>query len=99
MPVYAIAQGLLHDRAKHDKYVAAAVPTLPQEAKVLVFDLEPEVVEGPVTHPRTVILEFPTREAFRAWYESPAYQAVLGLRLQSVTGTFVLAKGFVSPES
>jgi uncharacterized protein (DUF1330 family) len=91
MPVYAIAQGRVHDREKHDAYVAA-VPTLPAEAKLLSFDLDPEVIEGPVIHPRTVIIEFPTRESFLAWYNSPQYQKVRHLRLESVEGTMVLAK-------
>ena len=51
MPVYAIAQGRVHDPKKHDAYVAAAVHTLPAEAKLLCFDLDPEVIEGPVSHP------------------------------------------------
>ena len=58
-------------RKNHDAYVAAAVPTLPAEAKLLSFDLGPEVIEEPVSHPRTVIIEFPTRESFLAWYDSP----------------------------
>lgn len=92
MPVYAIAQGRVHDTKKHDAYVAAAVPTLTAEAKLLSFDLDPEVIEGPVSHPRTVIIEFPTRESFLAWYNSPVYQKVRHLRLESVEGTMVLAK-------
>ena len=65
--------------------------------RVIVFDLEPEVVEGPVTHPRTVILEFPSRDALHAWYDSPEYQEVLPLRLNSVAGTLIVAEGFVPP--
>ena len=75
--------------------MAKAVATFTPDVKILAFDLEPEIVEGPVTHPRTVLLEFPSREAFRAWYDSPEYQAVLPLRLQSVAGTLVVAEGFV----
>lgn len=97
MPVYLVAQGRIEDQETHDEYMAKAVPTLPPAARVVVFDLEPEVVEGPVTHPRTVILEFPSREAFRAWYDSPEYQAALPLRLESVAGTLVVAEGFVPP--
>ena len=80
----------------HDEYVEKALPTLPPEVRVIAFDLDPLVVEGPVTHPRTVILEFPSRESFQAWYDSPAYREVLPLRLNSVAGTLIVAEGFVA---
>ena len=43
------------------------------------FDEEPEVVEGTIEKPRTVIVEFPSMTAFRAWYDSPEYQEILAL--------------------
>ncbi len=62
-------------------------------ARVLAFQESPEVVEGEVERPRTVILEFESREAFRAWYDSPEYQEILPLRLKSAPGTFILVDG------
>ncbi len=44
-------------------------------------------------YPRTVILEFPSREAFRAWYDSPEYQEILPLRLDSTPGTLIAVNG------
>jgi uncharacterized protein (DUF1330 family) len=46
---------------------------------------------------RTMIIEFPSRDEFRAWYDSPAYRAVLPLRLESVPGIMVVVDGFVPP--
>ncbi len=46
---------------------------------------------------RTVTIEFPSRDEFRAWYDSPAYRAVLPLRLESVPGNMVVVDGFVPP--
>jgi uncharacterized protein (DUF1330 family) len=43
--------------------------------------------------PRTVIVEFQTREAFRAWYDSPEYQAILPMRLEAAPGTLIVANG------
>ena len=51
------------------------------------------VVEGEVRYPRTVILEFPSREAFRAWYDSAEYQTILPLRLESTPGTLIVVNG------
>ena len=66
-------------------------------ARVVSFDLASEVVEGDPAVSRTVIIEFPSREAFRAWYESPAYREALPLRLESVPGDMVVVEEFVPP--
>jgi len=55
------------------------------------------VVEGDPADSRTVIIEFPSRDEFRAWYDSPAYREVLPLRLESVPGNMVVVEGFVPP--
>lgn len=97
MPVYVVAQGRIEDRAKLNDYVTKALPTIQASGgRVVAFDESPEVVEGEVGHPRTVILEFDSREAFRAWYDSPAYQAVLPLRLESTPGTLIVVNGLGS---
>jgi uncharacterized protein (DUF1330 family) len=94
MPVYVIAQGRIEDPEQLGKYVAKAIPTITHHGgKILAFDEMPEVVEGEVGFPRTVILEFASREAFRAWYDSPEYQAILPLRLESTPGTLIVADG------
>ena len=94
MPVYAIAQGTVVNRAMLDDYVAKAIPTLEKhKGKILAASEDPEVVEGTLVHKRYVLLEFASREAFRRWYDSPEYQATLRLRLESVPGTFVLVGG------
>ncbi len=49
-----------------------------------------ETMEGEPIPSRVVIIEFPDREGFRAWYDSPEYQAVIGLRLDSTEGFAVL---------
>ena len=94
MPVYVIAQGRIENRKLVDQYVAKALPTIQAHGgRVLGFDETPEMVEGTVDHPRTVILEFDSREAFRSWYDSPEYQAILSMRLEGAPGTLILVKG------
>lgn len=94
MPVFVVAQGRIDDREMLDDYVAKALPTIEASpGRVVAYDETPEVVEGEVLHPRTVILEFPSREAFRAWYDSAPYQEILPLRLDSAPGTLVVVEG------
>jgi uncharacterized protein (DUF1330 family) len=97
MPVYVLAQGRIENRKMLDEYVAKVIPTIQSAGgRILGFDESPEVIEGELEHPRTVILEFPSREAFRAWYDSVDYQAILPLRLESTPGTLIVVNGLPS---
>ena len=97
MGVFVVAQGRIENREQLDQYVEKALPTIDAHGgRVVAFDEQPTVVEGTVEFPRTVILEFETQDAFRAWYESPEYQAILPVRLAAMPGTLIVAKGLAS---
>lgn len=97
MPVYVIAQGRIENREMLDQYVAKALPTIQSGGgRVVAFDETPQIVEGEIEHPRTVILEFESQDAFRAWYDSAEYQAALPLRLESAPGSLILVNGLPS---
>lgn len=51
-----------------------------------------ETLEGPEAE-GMVILEFPTREAAHAWYDSPEYQAAKAHRLKGANYRVVLVQG------
>lgn len=94
MAVYVVAQGRIENPAVLAQYVEKAIPTIGAHGgRIVAFDETPDVVEGTVDFPRTVIVEFPTREAFRAWYDSPEYQAILPMRLGAAPGTLIVANG------
>ena len=62
------------------------------DAKILVANgavtpLEGEPAEG------VVIIEFPSVEAAKAWYYSPAYQAAVVERLAATSGRAVIVEG------
>jgi uncharacterized protein (DUF1330 family) len=95
MSVYVIVQGKIENHELLDQYVAKVIATIEShQGRVVAFDERPEVVEGAIENPRTVILEFPSMTAFHGWYDSPEYQEILPLRLKSVRGTLIVAKGF-----
>lgn len=52
-----------------------------------------EALEGGWTPSRVVILEFPSMEAARKWYDSPDYQAALKVRLANSTGRVIMVDG------
>lgn len=100
MPVYAVVHGRVEDRAKLDEYVRKIPPTFAgYKLRILAVDEAPEVIEGEVDYPRTVVIEFESKEAFHKWYQSPEYQKILPLRLDAGPGTFVLAEGFAPPSA
>ncbi|GAB2829234.1 DUF1330 domain-containing protein [Actinocorallia aurea] len=61
-------------------YTKAALPTMMTGAKVVAVDASPRTLEGEWHGTQTVILEFESEEAARAWYDSPEYQAAAKLR-------------------
>jgi uncharacterized protein (DUF1330 family) len=98
MSVYVVAQGRVENRKMLDEYVGKVMPTLQAHGgRIVAFDESPEVVEGSIGHPRTVILEFQSQQAFRSWYDSAEYQAVLPLRLDSTPGSLIVVNGLPQP--
>jgi uncharacterized protein (DUF1330 family) len=94
MPVYVIVQGKIENRAMLDQYMAKAGATIgPYQGRLLAYDEEPEVIEGMLEHPRTVLIEFPSAKEARAWYDSPEYQKILPLRLKGAPGTLIVVEG------
>jgi uncharacterized protein (DUF1330 family) len=72
------------DPAVQAKYAEAATPVLLSfGARFLARGMPAKVFEGGVAQ-RCVVIEFPSVEQAIAAYESPAYQAVLAIMLDSV---------------
>jgi uncharacterized protein (DUF1330 family) len=93
MPAYIVVNATVTDQALLDEYVAAAGSTLGgHTVKALVATNAATVLEGDAGE-RVVVLEFPTRDAALAWYQSPAYQAVIDKRLNSTKGFLTLVDG------
>jgi len=94
MPVYVLAQSQVDDPEKLGAYAAKALPTIQSGGgRVLGYDDSPDVVEGELDFPRTVLLEFDSKEAFRRWYDSDEYQEILPMRLESSRGTLIVVNG------
>lgn len=94
MKAYVIAVETVHDQAMFDSYRQQVMPTLAAfDARFVVRGGALSVVEGEWPHRRTVIIEFPSREAAEGWYGSPAYQKIIGLRQNSSTGSLVIVDG------
>jgi uncharacterized protein (DUF1330 family) len=76
------------------KAYARAAGTAMAEAKVVAADAAPEVVEGTWHGDQTVVLEFESVDAARAWYESEGYQQAAKLRQAAADCNVVIVAGF-----
>ncbi|MFJ3199734.1 DUF1330 domain-containing protein [Streptomyces sp. NPDC086989] len=94
MTAYAIAH-LRPGAVNEDvlRYIEEIQSTMdPFEGRFLVHGAQAEVMEGPF--PGTVVvLGFPDIERARAWYASPAYQALAPLRTRHIPGELILVDG------
>jgi len=81
------------DQAEMDLYSSTVQPTLVgHDVKILAAYGAHEDVEGP-TNEGTIIVEFPTMEAAKAWYDSPAYTKVREHRFKGATYRALLVAG------
>lgn len=95
---YVIVTEAIKDPAGMAAYGRAAGPSLAESgAAVLAADPSPQVLEGEWHGDQTVVLEFESVEAARAWYESPAYEKAKPLRQAAAESHAVLVTGFVMP--
>ncbi|WP_413992638.1 DUF1330 domain-containing protein [Labrys okinawensis] len=96
---YVIANYTIKDQPTFEKYIEAARPLVPRfGGKIIVFNLNATVVEGP---PRSVIgiAEFPSLAAAQRFYNSPEYAAAREFRTASTEGSVVISEGFFPSSS
>jgi uncharacterized protein (DUF1330 family) len=94
MTAYVIVAETVNDEKMFDEYRNQVPATLtPFGGKFIVRGGKVTVHEGEWPHPRTVVIEFPSRAQAEGWYKSDAYQKIIQLRLKSSAGNFVIADG------
>jgi uncharacterized protein (DUF1330 family) len=91
---YLVARVAVHDEDRYADYRAGTEATLtPYGGRFIVRGGRTECVEGTWDQGRTVVIEFPSFEQAKAWYESDAYQQLARIRHEASTGDFVLVEG------
>lgn len=93
MPAYLVANYDVVDADRYRQYQKSAAPLMAGGAKLLALDPASVVKEGDAAA-QTVVIEYPTKEAALAAYESDEYQAVIGIRLDATAnGRAVIIDG------
>ncbi|CAJ1503634.1 DUF1330 domain-containing protein [[Mycobacterium] kokjensenii] len=90
---YVILTEAIKDPDGMIAYGKAAGPTM-AGATILAVDTKNEVIEGEWHGNQTVVLEFESVDAARAWYHSEAYQQAAKLRQAAADCNAVILSGF-----
>ena len=94
MKAYLIATETAHDETMFAEYRKQVIATLEAfGGRFTARGGKLTVLEGEWQHARTVIIEFPSREAAEAWYKSADYLKIIGLRHKSTSGNLVILDG------
>ena len=94
MPAYVIANIRVEDAEAYEEY-RAVVPAVIARfgGRYLVRGGRSEALEGDMTLGRVIILEFPSYEDARRWYDSPEYEAAKAIRQGCSFGDVLIVEG------
>lgn len=95
MPAYLIARVEISDPKQYAQYIAAAPAVVEQYGgRFVVRGGDVTILEGPAGGARWVVVEFPSIDAAKTFYDSPEYTAARGLRAGAAKGEFVVLDGY-----
>lgn len=94
MAAYCIFEVTFSERGWRREYVPPTLELIAKHGGRPLAGAEPEKLEGERAAPTMVILiEFPSVEAAKAWYDDPAYKPLAKLRLTHSSGEGLMVKG------
>jgi uncharacterized protein (DUF1330 family) len=95
MSAFIVYQAEVHDPEQYERYKAQAGPALAAAgARYLVRGGDIEVLEGEAPAGRTVIIEFPSKEAAVEFFHSPEYTAIRALRADAADARMYVVDGY-----
>jgi uncharacterized protein (DUF1330 family) len=94
VPAFVIANVTIVDPVRYEDYKRMVPATLvPFGGRFVIRGGNPEVLEGDWRPSRLVLLEFPSVERARAWWNSPEYAEARALRQATSKGTLIILEG------
>ena len=94
MAAYVIANVNIEDPVRYEDYKRMVPATLaPFGGRFIARGAKVEVLEGSWHPERLVIVEFPSVEHARRWWNSPEYADARALRQATSTGTLLILEG------
>jgi len=80
MSAYLVIEGTVRDQEALGRYAPQAIPSLQPFGGEVIASAPWETLFGEPAYANGMIVRFPDKDAALAWYNSPVYQALLGLR-------------------
>ena len=94
MAAYLVAVVRVDDPETYKKYTAVTPGLIAKHGgRFLVRGGDVEAIEGPDFNQRLVVLEFPSKNVVKQFYNSPEYQEVMKFRHDAAESNFWLAEG------
>ena len=94
MTAYLVAHLDVHDPDTFARYRDAVAPLVDRfGGRYRIRGGRTEVLEGDWPVARLVVIEFPSRDALRLFYDSPEYQEILPLRQRAARGPVAIVDG------
>ena len=94
MSAYIVASVNVTDPEKYKNYMALSPAAIDAAGgKFIVRGGNPEILEGDWSRPRVVIIEYPTREAAKAFYDSTLYVAARAEREGAAEFSMIVVDG------
>ena len=94
MPAYVLAEIEITNPEGYKEYTAVVPATIAKYGgKFLTRGGSVEVLEGDWPARRRVLIEFPSMEAAKRWWDSPEYETPMALRRANSNGRLLLLEG------
>lgn len=94
MAGYIIADVEITDPEEYKRYAQQTPGTVEQYGgRFIVRGGQPETLEGDWQTKRIVIIEFPSVEQAKIWYDSPEYSAIKGIRQHAAISSIIIVQG------
>ena len=94
MPAYIIAEVSIHNPVEYEDYKKLTPQSLkPFDGKFIVRGGKTETMEGDWNPERVVVIEFPTVQQAKAWWNSEGYAPAKALRQRTAHTKMLLVPG------
>ena len=94
MPAYIIAEVSIHNPVEYEGYKKLTPQSLkPFDGKFIVRGGKTETLEGDWNPERVVVIEFPTVQQAKAWWNSEGYAPAKALRQRTAHTKMLLVPG------
>lgn len=94
MPAYLVVEVEVNDPERYEKYKSMVPPSLaPYEGRFMVRGGKVETLEGDWAPKRFVMVEFPSLEKAKAWWNSDEYAEAKALRQATAKTQMIVVEG------